>query len=111
MEIINLNKVEYDKNQYQKVIDTSFNQLINISQTINVTQSVSVDQFFQYYQDLFYQIPKLGDINSHSYLVKTSSDYIGNVQVNDVVQALIEEINQLRQDNLTLQQQIISGSI
>jgi hypothetical protein len=111
MEIINLNKVEYDKNQYQKVIDTSFNQLINTSQTINVTQSVSVDQFFQYYQDLFYQIPKLGDINSHSYLVKTSSDYIGNVQVNDVVQALIEEINQLRQDNLTLQQQIISGSI
>ena len=111
MEIISLNKVEYDKNQYQKVIDTSFTQLINTSQPISVTQSVSVDQFFQYYQDLFYQIPKLGDTNSHTYLVKTSGEYIGTTQVNDVVQALIEEINQLRQDNLTLQQQIISGSI
>ena len=111
MEIISLNKIEYNKNQYQKVIDTSFTQLINTSQSTSVTQSVSVDQFFQYYQDLFYQIPKLGDINSHSYLVKTSGEYIGTTQVNDVVQALIEEINQLRQDNLTLQQQIISGSI
>jgi hypothetical protein len=111
MELINLNKVEYNKNQYQKVIDTSFTQLINIPTTSSVTQSITIDQFFQYYQDLFYQIPKLGDINSHEYLVKTSGEYIGNTQVNDVVQALVEEINQLRQDNLTLQQQITSGSL
>ena len=68
MEQINLNKTVYVKNQYEKVIDTSFTQLVNV--TSSLTQSlptITVDQFFQYYQDLFYQIPKFGDINSHQY--------------------------------------------
>jgi hypothetical protein len=113
MEQIALNKIVYNKNQYTKVIDTSFTQLVNV--TSSLTQSaplISVDQFFQYYQDLFYQIPKLGDINSHQYLVTTSGAYIGSTNpTDDTIQALIEEITQLRQENLDLQQQIISGSI
>jgi hypothetical protein len=113
MEQINLNKQVYDKNQYQKVIDTSFTQLVNISSSLSASLPViSVDQFFQYYQDLFYIIPKLGDINSHEYIVKTSTDYIGgSQQTNDTIQALIEEVTSLRQENLSFQQQIISGSI
>jgi len=113
MEQINLNKVVYVKNQYEKVINTTFNQLVNV--TSSLTQSlptISVEQFFQYYQDLFYQIPKLGDINSHQYLVTTSGAYIGSTTpTDDTIQALIEEVTQLRQENLDLQQQIISGSI
>jgi hypothetical protein len=113
MEQINLNKQVYDKNQYQKVIDTSFTQLVNVSSSLSASLPViSVDQFFQYYQDLFYIIPKLGDINSHEYLVKTSTDYIGtSQQTNDTIQALVEEVTSLRQENLSFQQQIISGSI
>jgi len=114
MEQINLNKQVYDKNQYQKVIDTSFTQLISVTSSL-VTSSIppiTVDQFFQYYQDLFFSIPKLGDINSHEYLIKTSTDYIGtSQQTNDTIQALVEEITSLRQENLSLQQQTISGSI
>jgi hypothetical protein len=61
---------------------------------------------------LFFTIPKLGDINSHEYLIKTSTDYIGvSQQTNDTIQALVEEVTSLRQENLGLQQQIISGSI
>jgi hypothetical protein len=113
MEQINLNKQVYDKNQYQKVIDTSFTQLVNVSSSLSASLPViSVDQFFQYYQDLFYIIPKLGDINSHEYLIKTSTDYIGtSQQTNDTIQALVEEVTSLRQENLSFQQQIISGSI
>ena len=113
MEQINLNKQVYDKNQYQKVIDTSFTQLVNVSSSLSASLPViSVDQFFQYYQDLFYIIPKLGDINSHEYLIKTSTDYIGtSQQTNDTIQALVEEVTSLRQENLIFQQQIISGSI
>jgi len=113
MEQINLNKQVYDKNQYQKVIDTSFTQLVNVSSSLSASLPViSVDQFFQYYQDLFYIIPKLGDINSHEYLIKTSTDYIGtSQQTNDTIQALVEEVTSLRQENLNFQQQIISGSI
>ena len=113
MEQINLNKQVYDKNQYQKVIDTSFTQLVNVSSSLSASLPViSVDQFFQYYQDLFYIIPKLGDINSHEYLIKTSTDYIGtSQQTNDTIQALVEEVTSLRQENLSLQQQTLSGSI
>ena len=76
------------------------------------TPPITVDQFFQYYQDLFFTIPKLGDVNSHEYLIKTSTDYIGvSQQTNDTIQALVEEVTSLRQENLDLQQQIISGSI
>ena len=114
MEQINLNKQVYDKNQYQKVIDTSFTQLVSpVSSSVSSSiPTITVDQFFQYYQDLFYSIPKLGDTNSHQYLITTSSDYIGSTITNDdTLNALIEEITQLRQENLTLQLQIISGSI
>jgi hypothetical protein len=114
MEQINLNKQVYDKNQYQKVIDTSFTQLVSVTSSLvtSSTPPITVDQFFQYYQDLFFTIPKLGDVNSHEYLIKTSTDYIGvSQQTNDTIQALVEEVTSLRQENLGLQQQIISGSI
>ena len=113
MTVVNLIKQIYDKNQYEKVINTSFTQLVNVSSSLSVSLPViSVDQFFQYYQDLFYIIPELGDINSHQYLVITSGAYIGSTTPTDnTIQALIEEVTQLRQENLDLQQQIISGSI
>lgn len=114
MEQINLNKQVYDKNQYQKVIDTSFTQLVTpvSSSSSSSLPPITLDQFFQYYQDLFYSIPKLGDVNSHEYLIKTSTDYVGgSQQTNDTIQALVEEVTSLRQENLNLQQQIISGSI
>jgi len=113
MEQVNLNKTVYVKNQYEKVIDTSFNQLVNVTSSFSSSlPTISLDQFFQYYQDLFYQIPKFGDINSHQYLVLTSGAYIGSTTpTDDTIQALVEEVTQLRQENLTLQQQIISGSI
>jgi hypothetical protein len=111
MEIISLNKIEYNKNQYQKVIDTSFTQLIQPQVTSSVvTPTISVDEFFQNYQQIFFQIPKFGNTNSHEYLVKTSQEYIGSTTNDDLIQALTDEITQLRQENLSFQQQIISGS-
>ncbi len=106
---IKLTKQVYDKNQYQKVIDTSFTQLV---QPTASTGSVlpTVDQFFEYYNQLFFDIPKFGETNSHEYLIKTSQEYIGisNV-VNDEIQALIDEVTELRQENLDLQQQLLSS--
>ena len=112
-EEIILNKIVYDKNQYTKVIDTSFTQLANVSSSLSASlPTISVDQFFQYYQDLFFQIPKLGDTNSHQYLVITSGAYIGSTTpTDDTIQVLIEEVTQLRQENLDLQQQITSGDV
>jgi hypothetical protein len=110
---ITLNKEVLNKNQYQKVIDTSFTQLVQPTPvTPESIPSISVAEFFNNYQEIFFQIPKFGDINSHEYLIKTSQEYIGSNQLtDDTIQALIEEVTQLRQENLDLQQQIITGSI
>jgi hypothetical protein len=110
---VNLNKESYDKNQYQRVIDTSFTQLVQPpTPTPESIPSISVAEFFSNYQEIFFQIPKLGETNSHEYLIKTSQEYVGSTNIqDDTIQALIDEINQLRQENFDLQQQIISGSI
>jgi hypothetical protein len=110
MENITPNKIVYNKNQYERVIDTSFTQLIQ-PQITSSLPTITVAEFFQNYQELFFSIPKFGDINSHEYLVKTSGEYIGSTNTNDdLIQALLEETNQLRQENISLQQQLISGS-
>lgn len=109
MEILNLNKKVYSKNQYEKVIDTKFSQLANtISLTNNeIPVEIKIQEFFQNYQQLFFDIPKTGEINSHEYLIKTSSEYINYVPVNDDIIALIDEINLLQQQNLELNQRLI----
>lgn len=104
---VDLNKTVFEKRQYQKVIDTSFSQLLPANQVATeVTSSVTVDQFFGYYNQLFFDIPKLGEVNSHEYLIKTSQEYVGSTFQSDNIQALIDEVTFLRQQNLDLQQQL-----
>jgi hypothetical protein len=112
-EQINLNKQVFSKSQYERVIDTSFNQLVEPTPVAPASiPSISVAEFFNNYQDIFFQIPKFGEVNSHEYLIKTSQAYIGENQAdNDTIQALVDEITQLRQENLDLQQQLIPGSL
>ena len=108
-EQIVLTKQVYDKNQYQKVIDTSFTQLVQPFTQDTGSPLPSVNQFFDYYNQLFFDIPKFGEVNSHEYLIQTSQEYVGlsNV-VNDEIQALIDEVTELRQENLELQQQLLT---
>jgi hypothetical protein len=111
-EQINLSKQVYSKTQYERVIDTSFTQLLQPTPTSSVVlPTVSVTEFFQNYQQLFFVIPKFGDTESHEYLIKTSQEYIGSFNNDDTIQALVEEITNLRQENLTLQQQLLTGSL
>lgn len=109
MAIINLNKQEFSKSQYEKVIDTSFSQLGQPTSSITPTQSISIGEFFDAYQTLFFSIPKFGEFNSHEYLVKTSGEYISFTTSDDNITALIEEVNQLREENLNLNQQLLSS--
>jgi hypothetical protein len=107
---VKLTKQVYDKNQYQKVIDTSFTQLVQSITADTASVLPSVNQFFDFYNQLFFDIPKFGETNSHEYLIKTSTEYIGaSSVVNDELQALIDEITELRQENLDLQQQLLSS--
>lgn len=100
---IDLIKQVYSKTEYPKIIDTNFNQLGAISVNQQITATTTVNQFFQYYNDLFYEIPAFGDLNSHEYLVKTSGEYINYDQDSALITALQNEISQLRRDLLASQ--------
>jgi hypothetical protein len=110
MERINLQRQVFSKRQVDNVVDTSFTQLTTSTPTVTSSVSLSVSEFFDQYRILFFEIPKFGDTDSHEYLVKTSGEYIGGQETNETIQALIDEITQLRQENLELQQQIIRSS-
>ena len=97
----------YNKQQFENTIDVEFSQLSTPDNTATPQNSVTVDQFFQQYQNLFFEIPKEGTTNSHQYLIQTSQNYVGDIQNDEQIQALIDEINSLREQLIT-QQDIIT---
>jgi len=99
---ISIQRTVFNKDQFVKVVNINFNQLIN-SQNLEETPSFTLEDFFQLYEDLFNQIPKEGNINSHQYILQKEADYLG-VQINkDDLQALLNEITDLRQELLDSQ--------
>jgi len=108
-EKINLNKNVFNKQDFLNTVNTSFTQLV-LPITLP-TPVFTVDDFFVQYENLFFQIPKEGDINSHQYLIERSGTYIEFNRVNEEIQALLEEITQLRQENLELNQAIADISL
>lgn len=104
-----LNKTVYNRREYVNVIDTSFTQLQPPPPPVEDT--ITVEEFFSYYNKIFYDIPAEGNINSHAYLVKTSGEYINTAAPNDEVQLLLDEITSLRQQLLESQQRLINTQI
>lgn len=104
---INFNKQVYDKSQYEKIINTSFSELGVKTIQQQIENQPTVSDFFNIYNEIFYDIPELGDINSHEYLIKKSSEYINFEANQEEIAALQAEIAQLRIDLLESQKQII----
>jgi hypothetical protein len=103
----NLSREVFPKSQYQNTINTSFTQLITPSSDVTASELPTVNQFFDFYNQLFFDIPKFGETNSHEYLIKTSTEYIGETSFNNSeIQALLEEITDLRGQVLSLSQQL-----
>lgn len=100
-----IQRIVFGKQTYPKVIDTQFKELVPI--TNDNSQFQTIDYFFNLYNDLFYQIPPLGDTNSHQYLINKSGDFVGIEARSSDVDALIDEINSLRQQLLDANKQII----
>jgi hypothetical protein len=108
MEKVNLIKKVRGINTYKSVIDTEFREFITKAIPEQPTQ-ISVSDFFSYYDLLFYDIPITGD-ESHTTLVEKSQQYIGGSVMDLEKQALIEEINSLRQQIIDLSQTYLSIS-
>jgi len=103
MSQIPVQKTVFNKDTYCRVVNTQFSQLLNQWATED-TLSFTVDDFFQLYEELFYQIPKEGDTNSHQFILRKEADYLGVSISQDDIQALLNEITSLRQQVLESQQ-------
>lgn len=97
---VKLIKEVYGRNTYPRVINTSFSELYVPPTTATVAEQVTVEAFFDLYNQLFFEIPATGEVNSHEYLVARSTEYLGGVVLTDSEKAYIEEINSLRQQLL-----------
>ena len=103
---INLNKEVFNKRAYLKTIDTSFKELGVQTIQEQIDAQPTVQEFFDMYNNLFYNINQLGPINSHEYLVKTSQEYIGAQENNELIELLQAEIASLREQLLESQKQM-----
>lgn len=98
----------YNTSTYNNIVDSSFQQFTPITPVQNV---ISVDEFFTIYNQIFYDIPTEGNINSHAFLVKNSGEYINAESTNQDIQLLLNEINDLRSELLTANQQLLNLQI
>ena len=87
-ENINIDKTVFNKSQFVLAVDTKFSELFA------QTSPITVDQFFVYYDDLFFEIPDKGN-NSHEEMIQRSTEYLGEdpfeIERND----LLNQINEL----------------
>ena len=105
-EEINLNKEVFNKRAYLKTIDTSFKELGVPTIQEQITAQPSVQEFFDLYNTLFYNINEFGPTNSHEFLIKTSQEYIGFEEENEIIELLQAEIATLRTELLNAQKQL-----
>jgi len=105
-ENINFNKTVYQKRNYLKTIDTSFKELGVKTIQEQIDEQPTVQEFFDMYNTLFYEINEFGPTNSHEFLIKTSQEYIGAEQDNEIIELLQAEIAALREELLESQKRL-----
>ena len=93
-ENITTSKVVYGAKSANEFIDNSFSELFKTKDPINI------NRFFSMYDDLFYNIPKLGD-KSHTTLINKSRNYVLNY-----IDPLQLEVDNLTEENIRLTEQL-----
>jgi len=107
---VKLNKQVFGKISYPKVIDTEFKQLVKPEEVLQIEEPITTAEFFAEYDRLFFDIPQNGEVGSHRELVTRSSSYVGMTDQSSEMQALIDEISDLRIQLLSAQQEVINLS-
>jgi len=102
---IQLQKTVFGKVDFSKVVDTSFK---TFTQPVPEEDPDTPEELFRLYDKLYYSIDLEGDENSHRYLVNKSSELLNFDAVTEDIQPLLDEIAQLREDNLALTQQVLT---
>ena len=95
------NKTIYSKTEFENKIDTDFTEL-TIGQP-----SVSIEEFFNFYNEVFFDIPKEGE-NSHATKIQTSTDYFEDYRspLQDIIDSKDLEIEELNRRALDAEQRL-----
>jgi hypothetical protein len=105
---IGIQTLQYTGKSVLENVDRAFTQLVTPIPETTATPESNVEEFFKTYQNLYYQIPQLGETNSHEYLIKQSSLLVQQDVNQEEALALQAEITQLRQENLELQRTLLN---
>jgi hypothetical protein len=106
-ENIYFSRLLFNPEQYKNTIDTQFTELSQVAPITTGSAALpDINDFFLQYNNIFYNIPISGITNSHEYLIQQSAAYVGLDISPDNIQDLIDEITELKQENLELQLQI-----
>lgn len=102
---ISIQKTVYSTVDFNKVVDTTFK---TFTQPVPEEDTDTSEELFRLYEKLYYVIDVKGESDSHEYLIKMSSELVSFDRVTEDIQPLLDEIAQLRQQNLALNQQILT---
>lgn len=91
---INFTRTIYSKGDFNRKVTTGFSELNS------EILPIEIEQFFNYYNEIFFDIPKEGE-NSHSTIIETSLDYVESY--NNPLQGVV--------DNLNIQVEELEGEI
>ena len=102
---IQLQKTVFGRVDFLKIVDSSFK---TFTQPIPEEDRDTANELFRLYDKLFYSLDVEGDTDSHRYLVNKSSELLNFEATTLDIQPLLDEIAQLREENLGLNQQILT---
>ena len=89
-EKITLISQRFNKEKFNETVNKEFTQLVNVPDPSFFDRDLAdLDDFWYLYDKFFYIIPKLGEIESHQYLAKTSGEYADFATISDEIQALL----------------------
>jgi hypothetical protein len=104
MKDIILKKKVFKTDIYEDVINTEFEEFLKTKNTPEKPK-VNIEDFFNYYDELFFEIPKNGESLSHEFLIKKSTQYVGENK-GPLYEAMQNEITSLKKELLNSSQTI-----
>lgn len=102
---IEIKKTVVGTNEFSKVVNRDFTTFVQPTQQTNTD---SIDELFRLYDKFYFEIDLTGETNSHEYLIRKSSELVSLEQTTEDIQPLLDEIAQLREQNLQLNEQLIN---
>lgn len=115
---ITLKANRFNKNKFNETIDTNFNQLLDTTPPSYFDLNLATQEdFFWLYDKFFYTIPKTdsngSEFQSHQYLASSSlaeirEKYPKYSEINSEIQALLDEIADIREENLQLEKESVN---